>query len=1070
MYPGAGLLVMVIEALRQLADQHRPVKGYLFEEGTFNSAFVVPEEGVESTLHLQRIRSDIASDFDRYSFRLHIRNGTEWIESARGTAVVEYKNSTRPIDHGQEEDLRNRTFRQLYLDVISSPGRDVEASKLYEILKTVGLGLGPTFKTMDNIFYTNNNEAVADITPWTWSEYDLQTHIPLIHPTTLDAIAQTFTICFTRGATFIANTNIPTRVSNLWLSEKLGQLPLQPVLKSCSRTTSLTHRNMTASIFCLDQHTQELLINWEEMETTTVATNKSLDDGSQRCFDLSWQPDLRMCTKEEINHICIGNDTLADSKGTQFSSILADDLNLSPTPLKTTHVMTASEIHCPETVRYIELVLYNNQGIELLEYGGTGEEPNPDLLRCMQTARNATQNMSIGWQRMHYTYTHTSEDHVQNVIAQYQNEDISFEAITLLIGQSDLPSDLQQKQFDIIMVHESAVDVYNPKAIASFFQPLLKDGGSLIVRTVSTDQRAAEAVAAIDGQDLNGKQSVAAVWSELAANSELWNTHTSLASSCEILTTQEVLQIPTIQNAEDLNIISENSALAQALRNGLDKIVGATPHVASFNDCSTSVSSNKRHFIFLDDASSSIVLNMNQTTLSWLKSIMLSAASFLWVSIKSGGSTDLNVGVLNGLTRTLRNEYQSVQLATLVLEDSQDIEREVQHICSVWRSNWVSSQTNYETEIREIGGRLCLGRLIESSATTRDVASRVSQEVLETIQLKDSPPLALTIGDIGVLETLHYREWDAYATELASNEVEIEVRAMGLNFMDILTALGRVKQNEIGTECAGIVKRVGSGCQHLHPGDYVVCIALDCFKTIAIVNGELCLPMPRGMSFVNAACMGIGFVTSYHGLVESARLQKGESVLITAATGGTGQAAIQIAQDIGAVVYATVGSEAKKQMLIDLYNIPAAHIFYSRDLSFAQGIRRTLPKGVDVVFNSLSGEKLTAAWSCIAPFGRFVEIGKRDIHTRQALPMFHFARNVSFFAVDIAGMGKERPLLAQHTLRKTLYNRAYNAPEPIHIFPVSQTEDAFRFMQTGNHTGKVCIEIGQEDTIKVSLL
>ena len=194
--------------------------------------------------------------------------------------------------------------------------------------------------------------------------------------------------------------------------------------------------------------------------------------------------------------------------------------------------------------------------------------------------------------------------------------------------------------------------------------------------------------------------------------------------------------------------------------------------------------------------------------------------------------------------------------------------------------------------------------------------------------------------------------------------------------------------------------------------------------------------MPGGAHYLRVLNLTpIGVVTSHHALVGLARLQKGESVLITAATGGIGQAVIQVAQDIGADIYATVGSDAKKQLPMDVYNIPKDHIFYSRDLIFVQAIKRLLLKGVDVVLNSLSGEKLTAVWSTIAPFRRFVEIGKRDIHSHQALLMFHFARNVSFFAVDIAGMIKERPRMAGGVLKETLNNPVLNMPKLVHVSP-----------------------------------
>ncbi|KAI8964564.1 hypothetical protein F5Y11DRAFT_345269 [Daldinia sp. FL1419] len=161
------------------------------------------------------------------------------------------------------------------------------------------------------------------------------------------------------------------------------------------------------------------------------------------------------------------------------------------------------------------------------------------------------------------------------------------------------------------------------------------------------------------------------------------------------------------------------------------------------------------------------------------------------------------------------------------------------------------------------------------------------------------------------------------------------------------------------------------------------------------------------MTFNEASAPPVNFVTAYHSLVVLEKLAPGESVLIHSGAGGTGQAAIQIAKVCGAQIYTTVSSPKKKELVNTfLYGIPEENILNSRDLSFAGGIKRlTRDKGVDIVLNSLAGDALIASWECVASFGRFIEIGKKDISSHNKLPMFQCARNVSFSAVDIAAMG-----------------------------------------------------------------
>ena len=252
-------------------------------------------------------------------------------------------------------------------------------------------------------------------------------------------------------------------------------------------------------------------------------------------------------------------------------------------------------------------------------------------------------------------------------------------------------------------------------------------------------------------------------------------------------------------------------------------------------------------------------------------------------------------------------------------------------------------------------------------------------------------------GSPELLDTFHFVEDNTVAQPLADNDVEIQTRAIGNNFKACLIALGQISGSSFGLECAGIVKRVGRQ-GGLEPGDQVLMASAGTLSTFSRGSIAATCKIPEGVSLTEAEATPAQFGTAWAAIHDIARIQDGEKILIQAAAGGTGQAAIQIARCFGATIFVTVGSQSKKQLLIDEYGIADDYIFYSRDTSFANGINRmSRRRRVDVVFNSLTGESLVASWECIASHGRFIEIGKRDIASNAKPPMrshqcFHFGK------------------------------------------------------------------------------
>ena len=206
-------------------------------------------------------------------------------------------------------------------------------------------------------------------------------------------------------------------------------------------------------------------------------------------------------------------------------------------------------------------------------------------------------------------------------------------------------------------------------------------------------------------------------------------------------------------------------------------------------------------------------------------------------------------------------------------------------------------------------------------------------------------------------------------------------------------------------------------------------------------------------------------------MIDIAKLAKGDRVLIHSAAGGVGQAAIILAQHIGAEVFVTCGTEAKRDLLIQKYYINPDHIFSSRDTSFASTIMATTGgKGVNVVLNSLAGPMLQATWDCIAQFGHFLEIGKTDLEAGKRLDMTPFARSATMTGFDILQYCEYKGTVVHLALANIIHlhnERAISFTHPITPYSILDMEKAMRQMQVGSRTGKLVLMPGIDDQVKV---
>lgn len=334
----------------------------------------------------------------------------------------------------------------------------------------------------------------------------------------------------------------------------------------------------------------------------------------------------------------------------------------------------------------------------------------------------------------------------------------------------------------------------------------------------------------------------------------------------------------------------------------------------------------------------------------------------------------------------------------------------------------------------------------------RSVA-RLTHAVPDASALPDVP-YRLTLDGRGSFEFLGHAPLDR--RNPGPGEVEIELRATGLNFRDVLNVLDMYPGDPgaPGLECSGVVSAVGPGVDELAVGDAVVGIAPNAFDSHVVTRADLVVRAPERLTFAEAATLPIAYLTAAYGLRRLADLRAGERVLIHAGAGGVGMAAIHIAQRLGAEVYTTVGSPAKRRVLEDL---GVRHIYGSRTLDFAEQILAdTDGAGVDVVLNSLSDEFIDQSFRVLAPTGRFLEIGKRGIWTvEQARAERPDGRYHVYDLADFLGDDGGLRDLLQEVVNDISAHRA--EPLPLRAFTADRVEHAFRFMAQARHIGKVVV-------------
>ncbi|KUI71344.1 Lovastatin diketide synthase LovF [Cytospora mali] len=762
-------------------------------------------------------------------------------------------------------------------------------------------------------------------------------------------------------------------------------------------------------------------------------------------------------------------------------------------------------------------VTHANPRMRILEIGASTGASTAAMLEALGTAETGGPLAEL------YHFTNASGD-FEDAREKFVRWDdiVSFEKL-------DINSDVSVQGFeagsyDLVIASQATLDTQSiPKVLANIHS-LLKPGGKVLLVEITRDELEKQLVYGLLQQwweDVDSQEdsqpaefghyrpalSVVA-WGQTLKDNGFSGVDFEI-SDCErqdLYTTSTILStVPSITTTQlpasgDIVLVTSSTASSpppawlEALQRSLSWADSGPLPAVKVLETAPATAYTGKICVFLGEMDQPLLRDIDAPVLDALKAMATSCKGLLWVT--RGGAVECSspdLALASGFLRSLRNEYFGRPFLTLDLDPkvpvwaADDVTAIVKIVTAGFSSPTGASDTpespdssgpgEFEYAVRD--GTVMVPRLFRDTPRNKAVSPNETADLPQAVTTaplhQADRPLRMNVGMPGLLDTLAFVDDSSVAADtgspLSPEIIEVEPRAYGVNFRDVMVAMGQLQERVMGLECSGIITRLGSEAEShgYKVGDRVFCLLRGPFGSRAQVEWTSVMQMPAGVSFEEAASLPVIFCTAYMGLIDLGRLERGQTVLIHAAAGGVGQAAIMVAKHLGAEIFATVGTPDKRQLVKDKYGIPDDHIFSSRDASFATGIiAATGGRGVDVVLNSLAGPLLQESFNVLAPFGHFVEIGKRDLEINSHLEMRPFARQVTFSAFYLLTLMQHKPHAVHRALAEIARHLEAKIIAPVHpvtAYPMGEVAKAFRLLQTGKHMGKVVLSAGPEEMV-----
>ncbi|PNY29025.1 Polyketide synthase [Tolypocladium capitatum] len=765
-----------------------------------------------------------------------------------------------------------------------------------------------------------------------------------------------------------------------------------------------------------------------------------------------------------------------------FNGGIADSLYKSPLFSLTAHRVAA----------YMDLLAHKSSDINIIEVGaGTGSTTTPVLEVLSRHGRLVGASARF----RHYDFTDISPSFLDEAHERYAAHSSLMRFKTLDIERDPEEQGFELGSYDVVI---AAAVLHATTSIDNALRnvrKLLKPGGQLVF-SEPTNRRMATmpfAFGVLPGWWLSTEESRSSgplltrpEWNEALLRAGFDGLRVSLTDDVEenhglsllVSCSTPSPEPPSMEAAPSTVIVTEtldHETLAALLQTHLVSQSNGACDIVSSGRLSASESKYDQ-CICLMELGKPIMAHLTEVQFAALGHMADVSKQIIWVTENCGaGADNPEAAIIAGLGKSLTRERANLSFVHVNVQTGARVAETILRV--VEQSRKVSPREQ-ETDMLEEDGVILVPRVVEAPHINSLLDSEVDGSKPGPVEVGKGGDAGDEERELrfspGRLDSLHFGPSHEASLPLQEDQVRVLVKATGINFKDVMVALNQVSDDHIGQEFAGVVMEAGANWKTTFgPGEGVCGIVSGSFRTCVRARGSHMMKIPPGVSFTEASAIPMAYATAQYGLHHLAHLQPGESILIHAAAGAVGQAAIQLAQRTGARVYVTVSTPEKKKLLVDRYGIDPSHFFSSRYTRFAQQImQRTGGRGVDVVLNSLAGHALAESWRCLAAFGRFVEIGKRDMSAFKSLPMEPFLRNVSFCSLDLAVVSKLNDGLMARIMQEVqaLFldeaTQKHMAPYPLTVFKRSGFEEAFRLLQTGRHVGKAVVDWEQGDTIQ----
>ncbi|OQD65143.1 hypothetical protein PENPOL_c006G09455 [Penicillium polonicum] len=691
----------------------------------------------------------------------------------------------------------------------------------------------------------------------------------------------------------------------------------------------------------------------------------------------------------------------------------------------------------------IDLLGHRNPRMRILEVGGGSAGASSAVLEML--ASNSTSKRFE-----EYVFTDAAQWRVTEAKLRFDGHDgLLFQMLDVL--QDPVPKGFEHHSFDLTIAAGCFSEIDSPEAALKQIQPLLKPSGSLVLLETTRSTTASEVLS----RTLTGKweheqiHRGKAEWNNILKECEFSGIDLSLEDyrGDQQMTTVMLSKAPGIKadalSIQDANIFLVYRELFPLLADVTAKVLAKQGfNVIPIDLFSGDEIPRNSMVISFVDVNGSMLTCRDGSYFKALQTIVSNVSAMVWVAadlIIPGESS-----IMKGMMRSIATENVSSKYAFIEL----DFDHYTSHARTaeliVGKLNEL--QVSEPSEIVDLecvlrGGAFHVERLLPEETLNSQFYLRngFENDIEERAVGTDLPPIKARYGQPGMLSSLHFTSDSDFSKPLQDDWIEIKTEAIGLNMKASPTA--RFDLNNLSTEGAGVVTRLGSAVTSFKllwsQGS-----RMDCQRTV----------LHRCQWSISAAIYAFKHL---------GRLAKGESVLIQSATGGLGMAAIQISQSLGAEIYATVGTDEKAKILVDEFGIPASHIFNSRKLSAVEDIlKATKQKGLDLILSSSGGDLMHEMWRCIAPLGRFIDVGRTDVLGGGKLGLEVFNKNATFSSFDMGKIYRQKPDLISRLMTEMtgLINEGVIGPiRHLTPFCISRLETAMTSFSKGLHTGKFII-------------